>query len=289
MDRARGANVRGLSIFVLGALCGAIGVFYFLGERSWPDAVAALAPPPSVAIPEPPPGESIAVEPNSEPSPAHAGSAEPGATVAPQTDTAQATPPPAAEAPVAPVVTAPETPAERSVTPNPVAPEPMPPPAAAEESAVATPIADSYQAHPGALMVPVTGIAPNQLTDTFEDMRGADRRHEAMDIMAPVGTPVIAVDDGKVVKLFNSVRGGLTVYQFDPTEKLAYYYAHLDSYAPGVVEGVQLKRGDLVGHVGISGNSHPTGPHLHFAVFELDPEKRWWKGTAINPYPLFKR
>ena len=104
--------------------------------------------------------------------------------------------------------------------------------------------------------------------------------------MAPTGTPVIAVSDGKVVKLFKSVPGGLTVYQFDPTEKFAYYYAHLDRYASGVVEGRELKRGDPVGYVGHSGNASPAAPHLHFAIFVLGPEKRWWEGTAINPYPL---
>ena len=107
--------------------------------------------------------------------------------------------------------------------------------------------------------------------------------------MAPRGTPVVAVDDGKVVKLFNSKPGGLTVYQFDPDEKLAYYYAHLDRYAPGLAEGTVVKRGDVIGYVGSTGNANPDAPHLHFAVFVLGPEKRWWQGTPINPYPLLKR
>jgi peptidoglycan LD-endopeptidase LytH len=136
------------------------------------------------------------------------------------------------------------------------------------------------------LLIPVKGLRANQLTDTFNQSRGSSRSHEAIDIMAPKGTPVIAAADGKVVKLFNSKQGGLTVYQFDTREKLAYYYAHLDAYASGLAEGQQLKRGDLVGYVGSTGNASPDAPHLHFAIFELGPEKQWWKGTPINPYPL---
>jgi murein DD-endopeptidase MepM/ murein hydrolase activator NlpD len=104
--------------------------------------------------------------------------------------------------------------------------------------------------------------------------------------MAPKGTKVVAAADGKIVKLFTSKPGGLTVYQFDPTEKYAYYYAHLDRYADGLKEGAEFKRGDLIGYVGTTGNADPNAPHLHFAVFELTPEKQWWKGTPVDPYPL---
>ena len=138
----------------------------------------------------------------------------------------------------------------------------------------------------GPLSIPVAGVDAGQLTDTFTQSRAAGRPHEALDIMAPRGTAVTAVADGKVAKLFLSTPGGLTVYQFDTGEKLAYYYAHLDSYAPGLAEGQVLKRGDLVGYVGSSGNADAAHPHLHFAIFELGPEKRWWEGRAINPYPL---
>ena len=136
------------------------------------------------------------------------------------------------------------------------------------------------------LLIPVSGILAKQLSDTFTQSRGAGRLHDAIDIMAPRGTPVVAVADGRVAKLFNSKPGGLTVYQFDAQEKLAYYYAHLDSYAPTLVEGQQLRRGDVIGYVGSTGNANPDGPHLHFAVFILGPDKKWWQGTAINPYPL---
>ncbi len=136
------------------------------------------------------------------------------------------------------------------------------------------------------LLIPVEGMKLAQLADNFDQPRGSDRHHEALDIMAPKGTKVLAVSDGKVAKLFESKAGGLTIYHFDPTDKLAYYYAHLDKYADGLKEGAEIKRGDVIGYVGVTGNSSPTAPHLHFAVFELTPEKQWWKGTPINPFPM---
>ena len=138
-----------------------------------------------------------------------------------------------------------------------------------------------------ALLLPVAGITPAQLSDTFNDARGGGTRvHEALDIMAPRGTPVLAAVDGKVEKLFTSDAGGLTVYQFDATGTYCYYYAHLDAYAPGLREGQVLKRGDVIGTVGSTGNADPEGPHLHFAIFLLGPDKRWHEGTPVNPYPL---
>lgn len=103
--------------------------------------------------------------------------------------------------------------------------------------------------------------------------------------MSPRGTPVVAVEDGRVAKLFLSKPGGITLYQFDPGERYAYYYAHMDGYAPGITEGMQLKRGDVIGYVGSRGNAAPNAPHLHFAIFRLGPERQWWKGEAVNPYP----
>ena len=137
------------------------------------------------------------------------------------------------------------------------------------------------------LLLPVDGVAPPSLRDTFNEKRDAGARpHEAQDIMAPRGARVLAVDDGRLVRLFTSKPGGLTVYQFDPSGRYAYYYAHLDRYADGVKEGMPLARGDLIGYVGVSGNSAPDAPHLHFAIFRLGPEKQWWKGTPVNPYRL---
>ena len=112
--------------------------------------------------------------------------------------------------------------------------------------------------------------------------------HDAIDIMAPAGTPVLAVADGTVEKLFDSKLGGTTLYQFNPQRTLAYYYAHLQAYAPGIAEKQVLKRGQVIGYVGATGNANPEGPHLHFAIFELGPEQQWWKGTAINPYPQLR-
>jgi murein DD-endopeptidase MepM/ murein hydrolase activator NlpD len=139
---------------------------------------------------------------------------------------------------------------------------------------------------PQGLLVPVEGVRIDQLADTFDDARAAGRIHDAIDIMAPRAARVLAVADGKVVKLFNSVRGGLTVYQFDPTNTFCYYYAHLDSYAPELSEGKQLRRGDPIGFVGSSGDANPAAPHLHFEIHILGPGKNWWQGMAINPYPI---
>lgn len=144
----------------------------------------------------------------------------------------------------------------------------------------------SAPAPSGKLMVPVEGMSLASIKDNFDQPRGTERHHEALDIMAPKGTKVLATADGKIAKLFTSKPGGLTVYEFDPTEKYAYYYAHLDRYAEGLKEGMDVKRGDLIGYVGSTGNADPNAPHLHFAVFELTPEKQWWKGTPVNPYPL---
>ncbi len=132
------------------------------------------------------------------------------------------------------------------------------------------------------LAIPVEGVATTALRDTFDEGRPG-HRHEAIDIVAPRGSRVVAADDGTLVKLFTSVPGGLTIYQFDPDARFAYYYAHLDRYADGLREGMRLKRGDVIGYVGTSGNAPADAPHLHFAVFRLGPERQWWKGEAVNP------
>jgi len=138
---------------------------------------------------------------------------------------------------------------------------------------------------PRPLIVPVAGIARTAMRDSFDEARGT-RRHEAIDILAPRGTPVIAADGGVVQKLFTSAAGGLTVYEFDPDQRFCYYYAHLDRYADGLHEGQPLRRGEILGYVGTSGNAPKDTPHLHFALIRLDPDRRWWKGTYVNPYPF---
>lgn len=136
--------------------------------------------------------------------------------------------------------------------------------------------------------MPVAGARTIDLRDSFDEARGG-RRHEAIDILAPRGTRVVAVDEGKVEKLFTSKQGGLTVYQFDRDGTHAFYYAHLDHYAEGLAEGTYLRRGDPVGYVGTTGNAPPGTPHLHFAIFELGPEREWWSGKPIDPYPLLMK
>ncbi len=135
------------------------------------------------------------------------------------------------------------------------------------------------------LVMPVEGAKAVDLRDSFEEKRGS-HRHEAIDILAPRGTPVIAAVDGSIEKLFTSKQGGLTVYEFDRARNTCYYYAHLDRYADGVKEGQLVHRGDRLGYVGSTGDASAEAPHLHFAIFQLGPEKRWWIGTPINPYPF---
>lgn len=138
------------------------------------------------------------------------------------------------------------------------------------------------------LALPVEGVKPDQLTRQFDEDRGGGRRHEAIDILAPRGTAVRAVDDGKIAKLFYSKNGGHTIYQFDPAETFCYYYAHLERYADGIREGQQVRRGQIIAYVGTSGNAPKNTPHLHFAIFRLTPEKRWWEGIPIDPYDVLR-
>ena len=138
------------------------------------------------------------------------------------------------------------------------------------------------------LLIPVEGVSADQLTRQFADQRGASRQHEALDILAPRNTPVRAVEDGTIARLFYSKAGGITVYQFDPTTTFCYYYAHLERYADGLREGDRVRRGQTIGFVGTSGNAPKTTPHLHFAVFRLTEAKRWWEGTPIDPYDVLR-
>ncbi|MBB3814445.1 murein DD-endopeptidase MepM/ murein hydrolase activator NlpD [Xanthomonas arboricola] len=158
---------------------------------------------------------------------------------------------------------------------------------AADAPAVAAsaPSPDAASAGSG-LLIPVQGISSGQLQNTFTDARSEGRVHDAIDILAPTGTPVIAVADGTVEKLFNSERGGLTIYQFDPAGTYCYYYAHLERYADGLAEKQSIRRGQIIGYVGSTGNADPAAPHLHFEIHRLGPEKQWWKGEVLNPYPV---
>jgi peptidoglycan LD-endopeptidase LytH len=136
--------------------------------------------------------------------------------------------------------------------------------------------------------IPVEGVSPDQLVRSFEDRRSGERAHEALDILAPRNTPVKAVEDGTIARLFESKAGGTTIYQFDPNEQYCYYYAHLERYADGLREGDKVKKGQVIGYVGTSGNAPKNTPHLHFAIFKLTAAKHWWEGTPIDPYDILR-
>lgn len=138
------------------------------------------------------------------------------------------------------------------------------------------------------LIIPVAGVTPARLIDTYAASRSEGRTHNAIDIMAPQGTPVVAATDGTVVKLRDSNKGGITLYQLDASGQLVYYYAHLMSYANGITEGKQIKRGEVIGYVGDTGNATPGNYHLHFGISKPDSPGKWYGGTPINPFPLLR-
>jgi murein DD-endopeptidase MepM/ murein hydrolase activator NlpD len=137
------------------------------------------------------------------------------------------------------------------------------------------------------LRVPIDGIDIGSFKSGFAEARGS-RPHEAVDILAPRGTPVHAVQDGTIAKLFLSKAGGTTIYEFEAEGRICYYYAHLDRYANGLHDGQHVSQGEVIGYVGTSGNAPPGTPHLHFAIFELNPDRKWWQGRPIDPYLVFK-
>jgi murein DD-endopeptidase MepM/ murein hydrolase activator NlpD len=135
--------------------------------------------------------------------------------------------------------------------------------------------------------VPVAGVAANDLVDSFDDKRGSDRRHNALDIMAARNTPAVAATAGTILKLHSSIAGGLSIYMADRSARFIMMYGHLDSYRPGLKEGAVVKRGEILGFVGTTGNANPSAPHLHFQVMRSDNPKEWWKGTPLNPILIF--
>jgi murein DD-endopeptidase MepM/ murein hydrolase activator NlpD len=181
--------------------------------------------------------------------------------------------------PPQPVAAGGETEAERTIPPHePAAPR------APEDAAEATPAATTGRARP---RVPIDGFDPDAMKGGFNEER-AGHQHEAVDLLAPRNTPVHAVEDGTIAKLFLSKAGGITIYQFDTSGRLCFYYAHLERYADGLKEGQTVRQGGIIGYVGTSGNAPPGTPHLHFAVFEVGPDRAWWKGKAIDPYLVFR-
>ena len=149
-------------------------------------------------------------------------------------------------------------------------------------------VAESVVVGPSGLAIPVAGIKPGQLVDTFTQARaGGARVHDAIDIMAPEGTPVLAAAPGTVEKLYYSNGGGgISAYVRSDDRGWDYYYAHLNRYADGIHEGLRVSQGTLIGYVGHTGNASADGPHLHFAINRMQPGEKWYKGTPINPYPL---
>lgn len=149
------------------------------------------------------------------------------------------------------------------------------------------PVAEVRRHH---LRLPIEDADVDTMEGGFGEKRGGGGRgHEAVDILAPRHTPVHAVEGGRIAKLFFSKAGGTTIYQFDPTERFCYYYAHLERYADGLREGQEVSEGDVIGYVGTSGNAPANTPHLHFAIFQLTDARRWWEGRPIDPYPVYRR
>ena len=139
------------------------------------------------------------------------------------------------------------------------------------------------------LIIPVAGVRPDQLLDTFTDARSEGRVHDAIDIPAPAGTPVLAASDGEIIKLFQSERGGTTIYQLSTDPKVMFYYAHLQRYADGLAAGKLVKQGEVIGYVGDTGNAGAGNFHLHFSISIVADPKRYWEGTNVNPYPLLRK
>jgi murein DD-endopeptidase MepM/ murein hydrolase activator NlpD len=180
-----------------------------------------------------------------------------------------------------PTVTRPPSP---RASPPPVAKAPIP-------SSTTTPLIEADplpELRDRQLEFPVRGAARRDLRDSFDETRGSTRDHKAIDIMAPRHTAILAVEDGTIARLFESKRGGTTVYQFDPETRYVYYYAHLERYADGLQEGNRVQRGQVLGYVGTSGNAPKDTPHLHFAIFRLTEKKQWWQGSPIDPYEVLK-
>ena len=154
---------------------------------------------------------------------------------------------------------------------------------------ITSPVPTASSMPAGKLLIPVAGVRPEQLRDTFAEARSEGRVHDAIDIPAPKGTPVVATADGPIVKLFQSERGGTTIYQLSTDGKFVYYYAHLERYAGGLAEGHFARQGETIAFVGDTGNAGAGNYHLHFSVAEISSPKDFWHGININPYPLLTR
>jgi len=187
-------------------------------------------------------------------------------------------------------VSAAEEPAEMRAEPT-IAPEPLPDTGqviSADPTTASAPAATGGNSWATRLRVPIDGISVESFKGGFSQLRG-NRRHEGVDIIAPRGTPVHAVEDGRIAKLFFSRLGGRTIYEFEEPGRLCFYYAHLERYADGLHEGQSVSQGEVIGYVGTSGNAPPGTPHLHFEISELNPDRKWWQGRPLDPYLLFNQ
>lgn len=138
-------------------------------------------------------------------------------------------------------------------------------------------------------MVPVDGIRPDQIRDTFYEPRDGQRTHLATDILAPRGTPVLSASPGRVIRMSQNALGGITLYALDESGKFVFYYAHLQRYSDPMTVGLELRRGDVLGYVGTSGNAPPDTPHLHFQAMKVKTgNKPWWSGTPVDVRPFFR-
>jgi peptidoglycan LD-endopeptidase LytH len=140
------------------------------------------------------------------------------------------------------------------------------------------------QANQRDIIVPVSGVSLKGFSDTWGAPRDGGRTHKGLDIMAPKGTAVIAATNGRIMRLHQSDRGGISLYQSDEEGRHIFYYAHLDRYAKGVRAGMRVKQGQVIAYVGETGNA-PV-PHLHFEIQRQNSSRQWWRGEAFNPYPV---
>lgn len=253
------ARLRAIVVILFLAVVALVAALVWsLNSRYGTTPVTPITPPPATveptALPTQTPQPSPSVSPSVEASP----SASPSASSSPN---------------VSPSASPNGSPSASLSSPAAQSPSPTPPP--------------NSNAHSNAnLLIPVAGVRADQLRDTFDDARSEGRVHDAIDIMAAKDTPVIAAADGTVVRLFQSAKGGTTLYVRGTDERTIYYYAHLDRYADGITENKFVRRGELLAYVGDTGNAGAGNYHLHFAIWTVDDPKRFWDGNNINPYPL---
>jgi len=244
-----------------GVLLALAALVWYLSAKSRPTPVTPITPPVAGELPNPTNDASL-----------NGGASATPPTVPPTDGTPSPIPSPSAEA-ASPSPSSPTS----SATPLSSAPQTSP----------TAPVFSDANA--GGLLIPVAGIRPEQLQDTYTQSRSEGRTHNAIDIMAPRNTPVIAAADGQIIKLFNSERGGITLYQLGTDNRTVYYYAHLERYADGITENRFARRGELLGYVGDSGNAGRDNCHLHFSIWLVTDPKRYWDGENVNPYPLLTK